>query len=138
MHEMALCTEVVNTALSSAKEVDAVSVDAVSLVIGETRDIVVDLFDGFFHFLARGTMAEGATVSYTRVPLTAKCHLCGQVFPVDIHNRDLVVECSRCGQRDYEVNSGMEFYIESIDVTTSVEQERRNQVRAEEEEQENQ
>ena len=117
MHEMALCTEVVDNVLAVAQEADAVSVDRVDMVIGEMRDIVIDLFDGFFHFLARDTIAENATVSYTTVPLMVRCRLCGTTFRLDLHGEGEVL-CPKCQGHDYEMVSGNEFLIESIDVTT--------------------
>ena len=117
MHEMALCTEVVNTVVATAKENDAASVDKVSMVIGEFRDIIVDMFDSFFHFLTKNTLAEHASVTYTTVPITVMCHNCHQVFPVNLQSKD-PVECPKCKARDYEMYSGNEFMIESIEVTT--------------------
>lgn len=121
MHEMALCTEVVKTVIATAEEADAVSVDEVSMVIGEMRDIIIDMFDSFFHYLARGTIAENAVVTYTTVPLMVQCHSCNARFPLDVRARG-VVTCPICDASDYELASGDEFLIESIDVTTRSEQ----------------
>lgn len=117
MHEMALCTEVVDTVIGVAEEADAVSVDGVSMIIGEMRDIIIDMFDDFFHYLARGTIAEGAVVSYTTVPLLVKCRQCGSAFHPDVMKKDTIL-CPTCGAHDYTLHSGNEFLIESIDVTT--------------------
>ena len=121
MHEMALCTEVVKSVLAIADEADAVSVDEVSMVIGETRDIIIDMFDSFFHFLARDTIAENATVVYTTVPVMVECRDCGHRFPLDIRSKT-TVGCPSCSNRNYKMISGNEFLIESIDVTTREEQ----------------
>lgn len=123
MHEMALCTEVVDVVLDEANQAGAVAVNEVHLVLGEVRDIVEDLFTGFFHHLARGTIAEGAVVVFTRVPVTAACHGCGQVFSVDMGTHEMC-SCPFCEAQDYEVKTGMEFFIGSIDVTTTEEKER--------------
>lgn len=120
MHEMALCTEVVEVVLSEAEQVDAVAVNEVHLILGEVRDIVEDLFVGFFQHLARGTVAENAVVVFTRVPVTVECGRCGQVFPLDTNAHRAGV-CPACHQKDYEMKSGMEFFIGSIDVTTEEE-----------------
>lgn len=120
MHEMALCTEVVDAVLDEANRVDAITVNEVHLVLGEIRDIVEDLFDGFFHHLARETIVEGAILTFTRVPVTAACRACGRAFRVDMKARE-ACSCPLCGAQDYEVASGMEFYIGSIDVTTKEE-----------------
>lgn len=117
MHEMALCTEVVKVVEETAKEAGALKVNNISMVIGEMRDIIIDLFDGFFHYLTKGTIAEDASVIFTTVPATLVCHECGNHFPVDLHAND-VVACPSCHSSDYELATGNEFYVESIDVTT--------------------
>lgn len=117
MHEMALCTEVTDTVLAEANAVNAVSVDHVEMVIGEVRDIIEDMFDSFFHYLTRGTIAENCAVSFVRTPVTVCCHNCNTQYPVDVRGNGSTT-CPHCGERDYEVATGMEFYIASIDVTT--------------------
>lgn len=117
MHEMALCTEVAEAVLKEAEAVDAVSVNRVDMVIGEMRDIVEDLFDGFFRYLVRGTIAENCIVSFARVPVAVVCHGCGERYRVDMRG-DKNTACPQCGQKDFKMVAGMEFMIESIDVTT--------------------
>lgn len=117
MHEMAYCTEVVDTVIAEATRVNAVSVDRVDIMIGEVRDIVVDLFDGFFHYLAKDTIADNAVVSYQRVPVTVTCRCCGLQYPVNVRNKQAFA-CPSCGKTEYDVTTGMEFEIVSIDVTT--------------------
>ena len=123
MHEMAYCTELASIVLEEAERVDAVSVNEVNIVIGEMRDIVEELFDGFFHHLVRGTVAEDARLSFARVPVTAACEDCGQRFPIRVHDRSstLAPACPACHGGRYEVKTGMEFYISSLDVTTKEE-----------------
>lgn len=118
MHEMALCTEVVNVVETTAQEAGAIKVNNISMVIGEMRDIIIDLFDGFFHYLTKDTIAEDASVIFTTMPATLRCHECGCVFPVDLHATD-VVSCPTCDCHDYELATGNEFFIESIDITTA-------------------
>lgn len=117
MHEMALCTEVVETVLNEAELANAVSVNEVHLIIGEVRDIVEDLFIGFFQHLARGTIAQDAAVTLTRIPVTAECFDCGVVFSVPMESHE-ACSCPFCHTSNYEVKTGMEFFISSIEITT--------------------
>ena len=121
MHEMALCTEVVKSVIAIAEEADAVRVNEVSMMIGEMRDIIIDMFDSFFHYLAKDTIAEDAVVVYTTVPLTVECNDCGQRFPLDVRAKQ-TVGCPHCSGHSYKLVSGDEFLIESIDVTTRAEE----------------
>ncbi len=113
MHEMAVCTELVNVVLEQARSVGATSVSRVDVTIGEVRDIVESLFDGFFHHLTRGTIAENAVVCYTRVPLTVRCKHCGEVFAVNLQSREKP-RCPQCEKSIYDVVTGTEFRIDSI------------------------
>ena len=122
MHEMALCTEVVDTVLDVARDADAVSVDGVTMVIGEMRDIIEDMFDSFFHYLTRGTRAENCTVSFLTVPVTVTCKDCDAGYRVDLHSGESL-SCPQCGSCEYQFASGNEFLIESIDITTREESE---------------
>lgn len=122
MHEMALCTEVVDTVLDVARDADAVSVDGVTMVVGEMRDIIEDMFKSFFHYLTRETIAENCTVSFLTVPVTVTCKGCDTGYRVDLHSGK-PLSCPQCGSREYQFASGNEFLIESIDITTREESE---------------
>lgn len=119
MHEMSLVRNVVDIVVAQCTEAGVAEVKTVNLVIGEARDIVEDLFEGLFRHFARGTVAEGAHICITRVPLTVRCDACGTVFPLDVCDESTWV-CPACGTaRSYRVNSGMEFAISSIEVVSN-------------------
>lgn len=120
MHEMALCTNVVDTVLNVANEASAVSVDKVAMTIGEMRDVVVDMFESFFRYLTRDTIAENAEIEFTVVPFLVQCGQCGSVFHPGAMQKERPC-CPECGASEYSLHSGNEFFIESIDVTTEEE-----------------
>lgn len=116
MHEMSLVRDVVDIVNQRAAECGNVSVRAVHLTIGDGRDIVFDLVDGLFKHLARGTLCADAELVVRHVPLTVRCRRCGMVFPIDVFD-SATWACPRCAaERDYDLNSGMEFYIDKIEV----------------------
>lgn len=115
MHEMALTRTVVDMVVQEAEAVGATEVRAVHITIGYVRDIVEDLFEGCFAHMARGTVAENAELVITRVPLTVRCKECNHVYHIDVHNES-TWECASCGQRKYTLNSGMEFFINDIEI----------------------
>lgn len=118
MHEMALTRDVVDMVLEEAQAAGATEVRSVSLTIGYVRDIVEDLFERCFAYLARGTVAEHAELVITRVPFTVRCSACGQVFHLDVRNRSSW-QCPSCEAKDYTLNSGMEFFVNGIKVVGS-------------------
>lgn len=115
MHELALTRSVVQVVTEEAERAGAQRVRAVHLTIGYARDIVDELFEGCFEFLARGTVAQGAELVIERVPLMVRCKGCGLVYHIDVRN-DATWPCPRCAQKDYEVTCGMEFQISKIEV----------------------
>ena len=116
MHEMALMRNVVDTVLDHACRVKAAEVKTVHLTIGFNRDIVEEYLDGMFAFLARGTAAEHAELVVRRTPYTVKCNQCGRIFHLNVYD-STTWTCPRCGaERDYKLNSGMEFVVNDIEV----------------------
>lgn len=115
MHEMALVRNVVDIVLDEAKAVDAAEVTGIYLTIGYSRDIVEDLFEDMLKWMCRDTVAAGAKLYLTRVPFTVKCFDCGRVFPLDVHDRD-TWHCPHCRSKRYVLNSGMEFYVNDIEI----------------------
>jgi hydrogenase nickel incorporation protein HypA/HybF len=117
MHEMALARDVVDLVVGYAERANAARVTTVYMTIGSGRDVVEDLFDGVFGYLARGTVAEHAELVVHRTPYMARCNRCGMVFHVDVFDR-ATWACPECGaQRDYRLVSGMEFQVNRIEVT---------------------
>lgn len=127
MHEMALTRDVVDIVLDEAKAAGAVEVRTVYLTVGYVRDIVEDLFEQCFAYMARGTVAEHAELVLVRVPLTVRCNECGRVFHIDVHDNG-TWKCSGCNARDYRLETGMEFFVNGIDIARAEDVETRGAV----------
>ena len=116
MHEMALVRNVVDIVVEQAEKAGAKEVKTVYLTIGRGRDVVEEYLDGLFQFLARGTVAEHAELVVHTTPLTVKCNQCGFIFPINVFKQETWV-CPSCkAEKDYKLNSGMEFMINRIEV----------------------
>lgn len=119
MHEMALVRNIVDVVLEHAQAQGATRVKEVYLTIGAGRDIVEDLMQGCFRYLARNTIAEDAELVMTRTPFMVRCRDCGMPFHINVYNSKTWV-CPRCGsERNYDLVSGMEFRIDRIEVAMS-------------------
>jgi len=119
MHEMSLVRKVVDMVLDECEGRDVIKVSLVHLTIGDMYDVVEEFVPGLFRHLARGTVAEDAEVVITRMPITAICSKCGFVILVDVHDES-TWECPQCHARgDYRLNTGREFFIDSIEVEVS-------------------
>lgn len=115
MHEMALVRSVVDIVLEEAQRANAEKVLGVYLTIGYSRDIVEDVFESMFAWMCRDTIAADASLYLTRVPFTVCCNECGRIFPVNIRVRKQIV-CPNCSAQRYFLNSGMEFYVNDIEI----------------------
>ncbi|NTU90223.1 MAG: hydrogenase maturation nickel metallochaperone HypA [Actinobacteria bacterium] len=113
---MALTRNVVDIVVSEAEAAGATEVRTVYLTIGYVRDIVEDLFERSFTYMARGTVAEHAELVITRVPLTVRCNKCDYIYHIDVHDSS-TWGCLACGAKDYELNTGMEFFINDIEIS---------------------
>lgn len=119
MHEMALTHDVVDFILAESARRGGVEVAAVRLTVGEGRDVITELFDGLFHYLTRGTPAADAAITIERIPFRVRCRKCGELFGLDVYDESTWV-CPSCGMpRNYELASGMEFTIDTIEFADS-------------------
>ena len=115
MHEMALARDVVETVVKAAQDAGAKEVRRVYMTIGSGRDVVNNLFEGLFQYLARDTTAEKAELAVTRVPFRVLCRRSGTPYPLDLFDSETWA-CPACAQKDFDLSSGMEFTIDRIEV----------------------
>ena len=74
-----------------------------------------ELMESCFQFLSRGTVAEGARLTMTKVPLKLQCEDCLLVFGADVRGQRQIA-CPDCGSTCLKVRSGREFLISSITI----------------------
>lgn len=116
MHELSVTKNVLQLVIRHAEANKASKVVAVKLEIGEMRDIVEDLMQKCFLYLARGTVAEGAALKIKVIPLTCACRACNEVFRVDWRKGFGNLTCPKCGGCGLAPYTGQEFFIKEIDV----------------------
>lgn len=112
MHELGVSQNILEIALRHAEQVGATRITRLSLVVGELSSIVDDSVQFYWDLIAAGTIAEGAALSFERVPATLRCARCAHEFPL---NREQYV-CPQCGSGELAIAGGEDFFLESIDV----------------------
>jgi hydrogenase nickel incorporation protein HypA/HybF len=112
MHELAITQSMLDLVLEQAKEAGAERVGKVNLVIGEMSGVVDECVAFYFEFLSKDTMAQGATLSFQRVPTQARCRNCREIFAL----KEFDWSCPSCHNSQMEIVAGNELYIESIEV----------------------
>ncbi len=112
MHELSITQSMLEVALEQAEKSEAKEIKKINVVVGEMTGIVEQCVQFYFKFLGKRTIAEGAVLSFTRVPTTARCRSCGKHFEVE----EFAWACPHCGDNDIEITAGKELFVESIEV----------------------
>ena len=112
MHELAITQSMLNLVLEQAEKAGAKEVEKINLVIGEMCGVVDECVQFYFNFLSRGTIAEGATLSFTMIPTKARCRDCNKLFEL----KEFDWTCPYCHGNSIEITAGKELFVESIEV----------------------
>lgn len=108
MHELSITRSMLRQVIDAATAQGAGRVKRVNLLVGEDAGVVPDCVRFYFERLAQGTVAEGAGLLFTTVPLRIRCPRCGSEFS----QVEKLCGCNAGG----EVVAGSELVVESIDV----------------------
>jgi hydrogenase nickel incorporation protein HypA/HybF len=111
MHELMVTESIRDIALRHAKEAGATRITDLFLVIGELSSIVDDSVQFYWDFVAEGTMAEGATLHFRRIPAEMVCQACGHTY-----SPRQTLPCPKCESSNVRVRAGEEFFLEAIEV----------------------
>ena len=112
MHELPVTEQIMEIVLGHARKAKAQRVLKINLVIGELSSFAGESIQFYFDLFSKGTEAENASLSISRVPARARCQACKQEFNPGGMNWF----CPSCGGAIEEILGGREFYIESIEV----------------------
>jgi hydrogenase nickel incorporation protein HypA/HybF len=110
MHEMSIAVEILRTVERVAAEHGAVAVDRIELEVGAMRMIVPEAIRMAWSVAAEGTVAEGAELAVTEVPLKGRCRGCGMEFAPTIET----YLCPGCEKADVEIVGGNEILLRSV------------------------
>jgi len=112
MHELAITQSMFDLVMEQARKAGAKRVGKVNLVIGEMTGVVGDCVQFYFNFISRGTLAEGATLSFMMVPPKAQCQRCDKLFEL----KEFDWACPFCGSNSLQIVAGKELFVDSIEV----------------------
>jgi hydrogenase nickel incorporation protein HypA/HybF len=112
MHELAVTQSILDISLRHAREVGAVKITDIHLVIGQFSSMVDNSVQFYWDIVADGTIARGAVLHFNRIPGEMTCGNCDHVF----HPGDKTFECPACRSSFVRITKGDEFRVESIDV----------------------
>ncbi len=114
IHELAITETVLKIVLKYAAENQAARVVSIRLLAGELRDLTEEWIQRYFDYLSRETIAEGAAITLTRIPVQMTCQACRAGFSADIRSDN--IKCPECSNDKSVLTGGDEFLIDSIEV----------------------
>jgi len=113
MHELAITESLLEITLKHATAAGAKKVKQLNLVTGQMSSVVDESVQFYWDFVAKDTIAEGATLNFERTPATFRCFNCQTEFSLNGQPDFL---CPHCQSGQVRVVSGDEFRLDSIDV----------------------
>ncbi|MFW5714291.1 MAG: hydrogenase maturation nickel metallochaperone HypA [Brevefilum sp.] len=112
MHELSVTESVLEIACRHAKKEEATNVTDIYLEIGRLSSIIDDSVQFYWDIISEGTICEGATLHFKRVPARLICQECHQEYTMDKE----LQPCPNCGSARIKVLSGNEFNLDSIEI----------------------
>lgn len=112
MHELSVTQSILDIALQHAEKAEAKRITDLYIVMGQLSSMVDDSIQFYWEIIARGTIAERATLHFRRVPAELQCRSCSTKY----HPTDRELACPECGGVNTKIIAGEEFALESIDV----------------------
>lgn len=112
MHELGIAQDIFKIASEYAAKHNAQRITAFNIEISAAMDESEDALRFHIENLARGTLAEGATINITRVPAHMVCLDCGNEFEFNTDN----VICPRCAGIRVRAHSHDDFKLTSIEI----------------------
>ena len=112
MHELAVTESILRIAEKHAEQAEAKKVTDLYLVIGDLSSIVDDSVVFYWEMLAQGTICEGSTIHFKRIPAKMLCLACENTFELSGE----LIPCPNCSSFQLKIQSGEEFWLESIEI----------------------
>lgn len=112
MHEQSIVASLLSMAVENAKKENARRIISIKLVVGELTGVEKDAVSFYFGFMAKNTIAAGASIEYNYTKAQLRCRDCDILFPRNM----LEFKCPECHGKAIEIVGGRELYIESMEV----------------------
>ena len=124
MHELQVTESILNIALKHAEPADVTKIVKIHLDIGELSDLENEWIQHYFDYLSKDTLAEGAKLHFTMMPVEMTCQDCGRPAELDewadempqVIMREAFSRGCECGSKQLRVTGGVKFGLLSIDV----------------------
>jgi hydrogenase nickel incorporation protein HypA/HybF len=114
VHELSIAQSLMEIVLEEGRRHRLGRVKLIRLQVGELAAVVPESLEFCFEMVSKDTIAEGAVLDIESVPVVANCSQCRMAFEVENH----VFLCPQCGEPTFELVSGRELSVVSIEGET--------------------
>jgi hydrogenase nickel incorporation protein HypA/HybF len=111
VHEMSIAQSLLEIVLEQSREHRLQQIRVIRLQIGEMAAVVPESLSFCFELLSKDTVASGAALEIETLPVVARCAKCRIPFQVEDH----MFVCPECGEPTFEMISGRELSLASIE-----------------------
>lgn len=112
MHELPVTQSILEIALRHGEQANAKRITDIHIVMGELSTMVDDSIQFYWDMIAEGTIAQGATLHFRRVPAELQCMACFTKYSP----KETELVCPNCGGVGAKIVAGEECSLEAIDV----------------------
>ncbi len=112
MDGMTVTREILKTLIEKAQSEGASKIVRIVLEVGEMSGFDSKELYKYFDILSRDTLAEGAKLSITEIPLRVRCLSCSNEFVAS----GFKMTCPDCGSVASELISGNELRVKEMEV----------------------
>jgi hydrogenase nickel incorporation protein HypA/HybF len=110
MHEFSLATEVIKLAEREAEKAVAVSIQEITIEVGDLSGVEADAFQTALGLLSRDSVLDKSTITIIKTPGRGKCNSCDYEFEMN----QRMATCPKCKAFPSEVSGGSEFRVLSL------------------------
>ncbi|CAO0824336.1 Hydrogenase maturation factor HypA [Desulfarculales bacterium] len=111
MHELSIAQALLDIVLDEAQIHGVSKVVRVGVRVGAFTNVVPDSLAFCFDLVKAGTVAEGAELKLTPVPLAGVCQECN----TELDMSEPIFSCPHCSSLKVQVTQGQELYIDYIE-----------------------
>ena len=110
MHEMSIALSIVDLASEKANQAKATQVIELELDIGSLSGVEIEALRFAMEVATKNTVLESTRVKINRIPASAECLECGQVF----ESERFAAGCPACGEWNVRILKGKELQLKSL------------------------
>ncbi|KAA3663730.1 MAG: hydrogenase maturation nickel metallochaperone HypA [Chloroflexi bacterium] len=113
MHELSVTANILEIASRHGEDANATKITDLYLVIGALSSIVDDSVQFYWDTISSGTLCEGSTLHFDRIPAQLLCLDCNESYKLTGE----LATCPNCDSSRVKVQSGNEFYLDRIEIS---------------------